>query len=89
MAGKTTMSSEHNKMVIPSELSELLHLQETPTHYAVRTLSGATLIRTKTVIHYPWQLLEGILDDGKNTSEERRFERERELSHDEAKFGTR
>jgi len=89
MAAKTTMRSEHNKMEIPSELSALLHLQETPTHYAVRTLSGATLIRPKTIIHYPWQLLQGILDDGKNTSEECRFERERELSHDEAKFGTR
>lgn len=79
----------HHNLEIPRDLGALLHLQETPTHYAVQTLSGATLIRPKSVIQYPWQLLEGILDDGKNTSEEQKFEREHELKHDEAKFGTR
>lgn len=72
---------------IPAELRESLQLQETETHYAVRTFSGATLLRLKAEIEYPWQLLEGILDDGRDTSEERHREREWELAHEECKFG--
>lgn len=77
------------KLVGISEgLRDLLHLTETETHYAVRTLSGATLMRPKTEIAYEWQLLRGIMDDGKDTDVERRVEREFEIAHDERKFGS-
>jgi hypothetical protein len=72
---------------IPGDLRELLQLHETGTDYCVTTLSGATLIRPKAEIRYAWQLLEGILDDGKDTTEERQLEREREFAHDARMLG--
>jgi bifunctional DNA-binding transcriptional regulator/antitoxin component of YhaV-PrlF toxin-antitoxin module len=87
MATDPVVRPVEKQIVVPADLRELLKLQETDTHYAVHTLSGATLLRSKAEIQYPWQLLEGVLDDGKDTSEERRREREQELSHDQQKFG--
>jgi hypothetical protein len=87
MATEATVRPASQALAIPTDLRELLQLHETDTHYAVRTFSGATLLRPKAGILYPWQLLEGVLDDGRDTSEERRQERELELARDQRKFG--
>ncbi len=72
-------------MEIAVNLRNLLHLQETPPHYAVKTFSGATLLRPKSEIQYAWQLLQGILDDGEDSTDLKRRERDLELAHDERK----
>lgn len=88
MASEPVVRPFGQHLAIPADLCEFLHLQETETHYAVRTLSGATLMRPKSEIEYPWELMMGIMDDGKDTTEEKRREREWELAHDERKFGS-
>ena len=88
MASRAPIVPVPPKLEIPVDLRELLHIQETPMHYAVRTLSGSIRIHPKASTHYTWQLLEGIMDDGKSTSDERKLERERELARDEVMFGT-
>ena len=75
-------------LIVPQQLRELLELRETDTHYTVKTFSGATLLFEKAKVEYPWQLMCGILDDGKDTGEEKRHERDWELAHDERKFGS-
>jgi hypothetical protein len=87
MATEATVRPAGHALEVPSDLRELLQLHETDTHYVVRTFSGATLLRSKADILYPWQLLEGVLDDGRDTTEERRQERELELARDQRKFG--
>ena len=88
MASRPAVLHPRLPLEIPSKLRELLKLGETETHYSVQTLSGATLLFSKGAIQYPRELPCGILDDGKDTTEERRREREWELAHDERKFGT-
>ena len=85
MATDPMIRETSQTLIIPHDLRALLHLRETPTHYAVQTLSGATLLRAKSTVQHPWDLLSGIMDDGKDTTEERRVEREREWSQDEPK----
>lgn len=87
MASQPIPKPQRPEIDISASTREFLQLKETETHYAVRTLSGATLLRPKSEIRFSWELLEGILDDGKDTSEERRRERDWELAHDERKFG--
>jgi hypothetical protein len=87
LATEATIRQAGQGLVIPADLSELLQLHETDTHYAVRTYSGATLLRPKADILYPWQLLEGVLDDGRDTTEERSRERKLELAREQRKFG--
>jgi hypothetical protein len=85
MATEARVRPASSTLAIPSDLRELLDLHETETHYTVRTSSGATLLRSKSDILYPWQLLEGVLDDGRDTSEERKRERETELARERLK----
>jgi hypothetical protein len=87
LATEATVRPAGQALAIPTDLCELLQLHETDTHFAVRTFSGATLLRPKADILYPWQLLEGVLDDGRDTTEERRQERELELARDQRKYG--
>lgn len=87
MATEPVVRAAERAVEIPEDLRSLLDLRETPTHYMLRTLSGATLIRLKSTIRHPWDLLSGIMDDGKDTTEERGLEREREWSHDERTLG--
>jgi hypothetical protein len=65
---------------VPNALRDLLQLSESGSDYVVRTMSGARLSKPKSEVKYVWQLLSGILDDGRDTTEERRIERERELA---------
>jgi len=81
-----TIPSAHT-LEVPEDMRSLLDLRETATHYIVRTLSGATILRLKSEIRYPWQLLRGIADNGTDTTEERAREREWELAHDQRKYG--
>jgi len=74
-------------ILIPDDLREFLKLRETDTDYVVQTLSGATLLRPKSEILYPWQLLQGIWDNGSDTTQQRQNEREWELKHDERRSG--
>jgi hypothetical protein len=87
MATEATVRPASQALAIPPDLCELLQIHETDTHYVVRAFSGATLLRSKADILYPWQLLEGVLDDGRDTTEELRQERELELARDQRKFG--
>ncbi len=84
MATATILSA--HSLEVPEDLRDLLALRETPTHYVVKTLSGASLLRLKSEIHFPWQLLRGVLDNGTDTTEERVRERKWELAHDQRKY---
>ncbi len=89
MASQPITNPQSRPLEIPAELRQSLHLRETETHYLVQTLSGATIFFAKSEIEYPSELTCGILDDRKDTGEERRREREWELAHDERKFGAK
>jgi hypothetical protein len=87
MASDANIPPAQLQLEIPDSLREFLRMEETPTHFAVRTLSGSKRLWPKLNVQYPWQLLRGIMDDQKNTSEERKRERNFELSIDERKLG--
>jgi len=86
MASEPVLRTFCTGIDIPPQLRESLRLRETDAEYSIRTLSGKVITRSKSDIRYPWQLLSGILDDQKDTTDERRRDREYELSHDERKL---
>ncbi len=89
MASQPVLNPIESPPTIPKTLRELLNLRETDTHYAVQTFSGATLFRPKAEVAFAWELLEGVYDDGKDTSGDQRRERESELAHDDEKYGVK
>ncbi len=87
MASGPFIRQEQSSVLITDDLRALLDLRESDTHYLVRTLSGATLMRRKSDVRFAWELLEGIMDDGVSTSEDLKRERDWEFAHDGRKFG--
>lgn len=87
MGLETALEPQLQMSDIPEAIRSSLQVQETPTEYLVRTFSGATMRFPRAGVHYWWQLMSGVWDNGTDPAEERRREREWELAHDERKFG--
>ena len=88
MATGTVLLPHLTLQEIPDEVRTFLDLKETPDAFDVKTLSGARLLRPKRKVYFPWQLLQGVWDDGIDTADERRANRRSELEQGERKFGS-